>query len=44
MSYEIPEYNLNIVESGVKHHKHKSLMKLAWIRVENIWQINKTSF
>ena len=44
MSNEIPEYNWNIAERGVIHHKHKYLMKLAWIRIDNIWQINKTCF
>ena len=44
MSNEIREYNWNVVESCVIHHNHKYLMELAWIRIDNIWQINKTSF
>ena len=36
MSNKIPEYTWNIVESGVKYHKHKYLMELTWIRIDNI--------
>ena len=44
MSNEIPEYNSNIVGSGARHHTHHSIMELVSIRIDNIWQLNKTSF
>jgi hypothetical protein len=36
MSNEIPEYNSNIVGSGVKHHTHQSIMELVSIRIDNV--------
>ena len=45
ISNGIPQrYNRNIVESGVKHHKHQSLAELVWIMNENIWEIYEANF